>query len=242
MTTDNWCPNPGDAPELDPCEPKGLVSTSSLCEHGWQPLLLTGFLRDTLARQWSDPQNILAPELKQFIWSEDDTSGILIESVTRFRADSLEKRPAIMIKRNSYRPLSLGIGNKIHGVGENAYATQKGAHTRYLLQFIGTHTLFCIGGSGASTEILATEVLNNFVEFAIPLQRHLNLKTFTVSEVGALHKLDEAKENFVVPITLSWCYEHTWELRHESLPLQSISLTSILGDDGPAITTGYTGP
>jgi hypothetical protein len=242
MSTADWCPDPIEPAQKDACSTQSTIDISYLCDNGWQPLLITGFLRDFLIRHWADPQNIIAPELKKFVWSEQPTSGILIESVHRYRADIVEKRPAIMIKRNSFRNMQTGISGQIFGGGFVAYENEKGAVSQHTTLFVGSHTLFCIHGSGASTEILATEVMLQLTAFLHPIRMNLGLRQFSVAEVGAIQELEEAKETYVVPITVGWGYEHTWELKDDSLPLQSISLTSILGvDDEIGLGTPYQG-
>lgn len=239
--TAGWCPTPGTAPTKDPANVQSTVNVSYLCENGWQPLLITGFFRDALIRQWSNAANIVAPEMKQYLWSEQPGSGILIESVFRYRPEMVEKRPAIMIKRNSMRNMPIGMNSLITGVGANEYQTERGAIERYTTLFVGSHTFFCIHRSGAATEMLATEVLTHMVESMPPIRRFLGLRQFAVTEFGAIQELEESTENFVIPITIGWCYDHTWELREESLPLQSIALSSLLGSGSSGIGTPFQG-
>ena len=243
MSTAEWCPTPSDPPSKDACGTQSTIETGYLCENGWQPLLITGFLRDLLVRQWSDATNIISPENKQYVWSEEQTTGILIESVHRYRADLVEKRPAIMIKRNSFRNIQTGFAGQIFGAGEAAYENEKGAISRHTTLFVGSHTLFCIHGTGASTEILAAEVMTHLVACLFPIRQHLGLRQFSVTEVGAIQEIEESSENYVIPITVGWGYEHTWELKLESLPLQDVSIEGILGtDDGVSLSSSYQGP
>jgi hypothetical protein len=107
---------------------------------------------------------------------------------------------------------------------------------------VGSHTLFCIHQTGASTEVLATEVQNQLLEFSPIIRKKLDLRQFNVTEVGAIQELEESTENYVVPITVSWAYEHTWELREESLPLQAVSLSSFLGENDISLKSRYQGP
>lgn len=244
MSTNDWCPEPTNSSvQKDACGTQSTINISSLCENGWQPLLITGLLRDLLIRQWSNPTNIIAPELKQYLWNETKSSGILIESVYRFRPDLIEKRPAILIKRNSLRNKRIGFAGQIQGLGNVAYQHEKGAISRHSTLFVGSHTLFCIHQTGASTEILATEVMHHVTACLWPIVKHLRLRQFSVMEVGAIQELEESSENYVIPITVGWGYEHTWELREESLPLQSISLTGLLGEKSQlSLSTSYQGP
>ena len=45
---------------------------------------------------------------------------------------------------------------------------------------------------------------------------------FQVTEVGAISELEEASENYVIPVTVGWVYNKTWELKLDSLPLREI--------------------
>ena len=87
MNTAEWCPPSVPQPERDAQKVQSTVDISYLCDNGWQPLLITGFLRDLLIRQWANPTNIISPEMKQYVWKEQVNSGILIESVYRYRPD-----------------------------------------------------------------------------------------------------------------------------------------------------------
>jgi hypothetical protein len=148
-----------------------------------------------------------------------------------------------MIKRNSFRNMQTGFAGQMQGLGAVAYENEKGAISRHTTLFVGSHTLFCIHGTGASTEILASEVMSHLVACLWPIRRHLGLRQFSVTEVGAIQEIEESNENYVIPITVGWGYEHVWQLKEESLPLQSISLTGLLGGNAEAaLGTDYQGP
>ena len=243
MNTAEWCPPSVPPPERDAPKVQSTIDVSYLCDNGWQPLLITGFLRDLLIRQWSNPTNIISPEMKQYVWKEQVNSGILIESVYRYRPDLVEKRPAIMIKRNAFKDMPLGLGGGfIFGGGEAAYANEKGAITRHTTMFVGSHTLFCIHGTGASTEILAAEVLGQLIACMWPIRQNLGLRNFSVTDVGAIQELEESTENYVIPITVGWAYEHVWQLKNESLPMQGFSFTGSLDGGQVNLSSRYQGP
>jgi hypothetical protein len=212
-------PGPGttEPPPKDSCE---QLRISSLCEKGWQPLLLTGMLRDMLARHFAEATNIESDDLRRYIWQDSVETGILIESVHRWRGDLVEKRPAILIKRNSMR-------NRRFAIADLSGLTGQGfdVHTNL---WVGSHTLFCIHGTGASVEILATEVQRTLNGFAPVIRQYLGLHKFAVMEVGAISEVEESSENFIVPVTVAWVYEETWELRLQSLPIRRIPLSIIL--------------
>ena len=214
-----WC-------EKQPVPPKdacGQLRLSSLCERGWQPLLVTGLLRDMLIRHFSDPRGIAESELRQYIWHPDEQTGILIESVQRWRGDVVQKRPAILLKRNAYQQVPIVLNDLTDQDEEHC------EYEDYNVLWVGSHTLFCLHGSGAAADILATEVISRLVEFSPIVRRYLNLDKFAVTEVGPISEIEEAKESYTVPVTVGWSYQGTWRIRHESLPLQKISMSVLLG-------------
>jgi hypothetical protein len=225
MTTpEDWCQTTPPTPK-DTCKTQSpYFETDSLCENGWQPLYLTGLLRDILIRHFSAADNLRAEDLKQFIWKEGADSGILIESVYRWRSDLVGKRPALLVKRNAYRQRRLGINDEVMGVGldETLYENERGAHSLYTVHWVGSHTIFCIHGTGASCEILASEVVDQFTVFSPAIRQTLELDEFQVTEVGEISELEEATENYVIPVTVGWVYNKTWQLQLESLPLRKV--------------------
>ena len=226
MTTpqDNWCSqtSPGLSPQAQAVRPPQdrNLTVSSLCAMGWRPIMITGLIRDLLIRHFSAPSQINEADLRHLVWREDERTGILIESIHRWRGDLVEKRPAVIIKRNAYQNLRLLIG-------ERSGITEQGMY-EYSTFWVGSHTLFCIHGSGASVEILATEVQRNLTEFAPVVIDYLGLFKWTVTEVGGISELEEARETFVVPITVGWAYEEHWRLDLESLKLRKVPLSVLL--------------
>ena len=217
ITPESWCSPPesdgGDAE----CDPQliGCI-ISNLAAMGWRPLLLTGLFRDLLVHHFATTAHIEEPDLRRFVWQEDERSGILIASEHRWRGELVEKRPAVIIKRNAYKNLRIGIADRI-GINERG-------GDAFLTTWVGSHTLFCIHGTGAGTEILATEVQRELTQFTPVLVSYLKLLKFKVNEIGPISELEEATENFVVPITVGWAYEEKWSIDPASLPLKAVRL------------------
>ena len=220
-TPTDWCVKKP-VPPKDPCHVNTTVPLSSLCERGWQPLLITGLLRDVLARHFTEETQIESPDLRQYLWREDERSGILIESVYRWRGDVVEKRPAILVKRNAYTILEYAINNFIGITGRDTQVQEQG------IFWVGSHSLFCLHGTGASVELLATEVQRFLTAFAQVFRKDLGLAKFAVTEVGAISEVEEAREHYVVPITVGWAFQEKWGLRYESLPTRRMPLSILL--------------
>ena len=108
------------------------------------------------------------------------------------------------------------------GTDETLFENERGAHSLYTVNWMGSHTIFCIHGTGASCEILASEVVDELTVFTPVIRQQLMLEDFQVSEVGEISELEEATENYVIPITVGWVYNKTWQLQLESLPLRRV--------------------
>lgn len=217
---ENWCPPSESDGEAAPGGQVIPSLISNLCSKGWRPILLTGLLRDLLTRHFQ-ARLIEDEDLRDLIWHEEaKQTKILIESIHRWRGELVEFRPAILVKRNSYQNMRLGIGDRVG-------ADERG-QVRYSTFWVGSHTVFCIHGTGAGCEILATEVQRELTEFAPEVRKTLGLKKWSVTEVGAISEVEEARESFVVPVTVGWAYEQNWTLELESPKLRRISLSALL--------------
>jgi hypothetical protein len=192
---------------------------------GLQPLMITGFFRDLLTRHFQ-PENIQSRDLANYIWRDDMTTGILIESIHRWRGDLAEKRPAILIKRNQYSNTRMTIGDQA--------GTDAQGNRQYVTWWTGSHTLFCIHASGASAEVLATEVQREITQFAPVILQTLGLFRLVVTDVGAISEIEEAKESFVIPVNVTWAYQEFWTIKQEALRLRSVGLSTLL--DGVNLT------
>jgi hypothetical protein len=184
--------------------------------------MILGLLIDVLRRHFADTLNIESPDLRSLVWRKDERTGILIESIYRWRGELVEKRPAVVVKPNARANVKMGIGNVL-GPDEQG-------HVKYQTFWVGSHTLFCIHGLGASVDILATEVQREITQFAPVLGKYLDLYEFQVTEVGAVAEVEEARESFVIPVTVGWAYGETWKVEYESLKLMRVPLSVLLQD------------
>ena len=208
--------------EVTPRQQFTGTAVSSLCHVLARPIVLTGMFRDILVRHFQ-PDNVEEPALRHLVWRKDLTTNILIESIHRWRPQLTEARPAVIIKRNAYSNRRVGIGDRMQG-----NPADRRGNPHQATYWVGSHTLFCIGGSGAQAELLATEVQREFTEFGMPIQRSMGLHRFQVMEVGEIGELEESTENFVVPVTIGYVYEQRWIVLQQAPRLSSVSLSMIL--------------
>jgi hypothetical protein len=218
VTDCNNSPNP---PEVEAQFPEGsqpenrVNKVSALCSYGMRPHVMTGLLRQLLLSHYSDPDNIEEPRVRRQLaeigmWKPSDNGlnagGILIESITRWQPATADKRPAILIRRNGWRWMRQGIGDKLN---TNLYE----GTTTYVGFWEGSHTLFCLAPAGAETELLATETLKFLHNFGPWIREQMNLHQFYVSEVGGVSEVQEALQGYAVPVTVAYMAEEAWTLQ-----------------------------
>jgi len=192
-----------------------LPQYSSICSLGWRPLLLTGFLLEWMRHHFSDAGQIEDSDLTNTLWKADATTNLLVESVTRWKPELTEKRPAIIVKRNDIQNERQVIDDRAMGaIGDVMYATW----------LKGSHTLFCIAKEGAEAEKLATEVYRELIEFGPVVRQMMQLHKFVLQGIGAVIRLQEAKESFAVPVTVAYAFQETWAIKHSAPMFKKIDL------------------
>ncbi len=184
---------------------KALRATGCISCGDWQPLKLEDWLLQWLRQHFGSAANITFTDLKSKIWRPDDTTGIYIESVGRWRPQLTEKRPGIVIKDHGLQAMQLGIGNLLMGTS--------GARDVYSLLVTGSHSLFCIGGEYGEAKLLAAEVFREVMKFGILHVLKLGFQRLTPPQMGPVAKLEEARENFAAPISLGYSFWETWEIK-----------------------------
>jgi len=208
-------------PTSEPTQPLAYYDLSSLCRYMTRPVLMTGIFRDILRRHFLEGPYIEDPKIRHLIWQETETTGILIESVYRWRPELTEKRPAVMIRRNAYQNQKRGIGDVAQGNPVDEFG-----HPHFSTFWQGSHTLFCLAGEGNQADSLASEVQRHLTQFGPVIQRHLGLKQFQVQEVGPVHILEEAEQNHFVPVTVQYACEESWTLLQQR-PKLRLSLSML---------------
>lgn len=204
-------------------DPKPAFDTgNNLCALGMTPHIVTGFLRDWLTNRFSDADNIETEQLRGMLWKATQPTGILIESITRWKPEATEKRPAIIIKRGSWTSSRLVL-NDSAGIGDVYLGSQ-----RYGRLMTGSHTLFCISNSGAQSEIISGEVFKDLNTYGLVIANILNLVKFEAVELGELFQLEEAKENYAAPIVIQYTGQEVWTVAQQGPILKRINLSSYL--------------
>lgn len=181
---------------------------SVYCSSMPKPLLVTGLLIQWLRLHFSNPGNLENPLLVDQIWDQEvSKTGIVIDSVYRWNPALTEKRPGIFVKRGPWKFLTVGIDNRHMPVANQPCRID--THT-VIMQ--GSHTIFCIGGEAAEAEILATETYRELMSFGPAARKTFNFLRFVISDLGDINILEEATENFVIPIVISYGIQEKWQI------------------------------
>ena len=196
---------------------------SSLCQLRPRPILMDGIFVEHFRKHFCTAGGIEEPDLQELIWQPGDATGIVIEVVQKWDPTKSNRRPAIVIKRNSYRNRKVGIGNRLQmQPGDTA------GHPHFSTFWVGSHTLFALGSTGAQANLLATEIQRELTEFANELIMALGLEQLDVMEVGALSLVEEAADTYAVPVVVSYAYNQRWTVRSNAPRLHRLSLSRIL--------------
>ncbi len=197
---------------------------SSICSLLPQEYLLTGYLRNILMQHFYAPATIETPDLRHLIWRDQDSTDILIESITAWTPEKTQRRPALIIKCNDqdYQPAGIG-GDVRQGPASDILGNE-----HFVRLWVGSHTIFCISSDGAQAYLLATEVKRELSGFANEIAKAVDLLRFRVLKVGAIGELEESAEHFVVPLTVGYAYEERTIIRMQAPTLHAVSLSMLL--------------
>ena len=210
----------------DPLPENRVDRVSALCDYGTRPHVITGLLRQLLIQHFTDPDNVDEPKLRQkFLetggWKQTENGqndgGILIESITRWIPNDVDKRPAVLIRRNDWAWQKLAIGD-LTGV-----ALDTGAKS-YTGLWQGSHTLYCLSLTGLETELLAIEVVRFLQHFAPWIREQMDLKRFMITQIGGVGEVKEVVQGYAVPVTVSYVAEESWSLQPYAPRLKRIVL------------------
>ena len=214
----------------------GMQAFSSLCSTRHPSNIMTGLFVRLLQEHFATAAaieyngvNEPATDLSNYLWSADATkTKIQIEPIWRYNPRDVQRRPAIFVKRNSWKfeRIALDDGMTIGSRKDAAGKVVNVDGDYHVKMILGSHTIFCLGqsGDGAGSELLGQEVLNHFMMFGPILRQDLKLTRFTVTELGELALLDEFVEHFAVPVVVSYGMTMAWRLNQAAPWLKTLAI------------------
>lgn len=220
----------------------GLDPISSLCTTGHPANILTGILVRLLQEHFQNPENleyngenefqsaqgqIPLKQLQSYIWNPDNTQTMIqIQPVWAYNAQDIQRRPALYVKRNTLQTQKIAIAD---GWTFGAQRDKEGKLIKVrgdykAIQVLGSHTVFCVGTTGAEAELLGMEVMNQFIMFAPLIQQDMKFQRFMVMECGEVALLDEFDQHFVVPVVVTYAFIMAWRIQKIAPWLKTLSI------------------
>jgi hypothetical protein len=201
---------------------------------------MTGIVLWVLRNHFADTNHIVAPRLKNLQWVKDVTqTKIVIDPALEWKAQNLQQRPGVFVKRNQWAIERLGIGDRYHfrvpglRVGEcNSTCEDKFVDSgdKFEVLVIGSSTVFCISRSAAEAEEIGWEATGQILGFSSRIVHDMDLNRFRVMEVGGAAKLEEASEYWAVPINVAYAFFRAWTVSEIGPMLKSFSINANGGD------------
>lgn len=190
------------------------------CDEGPKLQLVTELFCVWMRYHFGSTDTIIDTRLHEKIWRpEIQTAGIVIESSTVWDPRITQFRPSIVVKRQAWQNIRIGIDHRY--MGEPSID----GHEHYTNFWQGAHSLMVVAGEAGETEILADEVFHELNQMGRAVRSQTGMHKLEVVEVGDLSKLKEAKEAFVIPVNIAYVIETNWRLAVEAPFFKRLSMS-----------------
>jgi hypothetical protein len=199
-----------------------LPVVRNLCSLGPRAQVATGFFVQWMRQHFTAASGIEDPDARGLLWRAVDSTDILIESITTWKPSTTGKRPAIIVGRNDWEVVRFGVNDEHMGT-----IPRDGAR-HFSCVIKGSHTLFCLSQKGPEAEIVAGEVYGDMMKFGPQVREDLDLKRFVVVGAGKPFRVEEARSNYAVPVTVAYMAEENWLILPHAPFLKKIQLSLFL--------------
>lgn len=179
-------------------------------------MAITGMLRSLLVNHFGDSNNIISPSLKDLLWTNDQTTKILIEDKDEWNQTKSNRRPSILIAEGGYQSLRIAVGDAGELDGQFDRTYEKMA--------VGSHSLLCISVIPGGASMLSNEVFEVVDSRAPEIRANYDLRRFDTISVGQRSRIREAKDYFIVPIQIGWAYSWQWVLKGQDRVLRRVEI------------------
>jgi len=184
------------------------------------PQTLTGAFVTILRQHFADPDNTAAPA--DYTWTDDPkTSSILVEPYYAWSPENIQQRPAVIASRGPWSVSKMGIGGVDQGSpNQDGYVEDTG---RAMLT--GSSIFYCLGTTGLEAEKIGVAVSQLMICFSTLIRNRLCLSQFYLSGIGEVHKLEECREHFAVPVTVKYDVQWSWDVMRQAPIWARLSFT-----------------
>jgi len=172
-------------------------------------IILTGIILELLRNYFK--QNDSPKYTNDRIHSEID-----IQAAYRWTPDVTQVRPGIYVKREE-----ITIGAR-RGMSDIMVEAGPSGETIYNFTYNCRWSIFCISPEVGTVEELGMTVSELLIAYAPIIKKDFNFERFNVRSIGAVGKVEEAKDFWMVPIQVDGTSNESWPLQPQALPITDI--------------------
>lgn len=196
---------------------------SALCAEGLSPSSVTGIVLWQIRYHFSEASRIVRPILKSLVWQCGDGvstapgSPIVIEPSVKWKADLVQARPGVFVRRRAWKLEHLGMFGSVY---QNTAPDIKKVER----QVAGGHVVYCISKNPAEAEELAWEIIGQLDGFSVNVSADMNMVTFRVSELPEPAPLEESDKHWVVPVGVTYAFNRAWHVQQVGVPFSKVTI------------------
>ncbi len=193
---------------------------NGICPDGLDVTAVNNIIFQLLAIHFSDPANIVNPNLKSFIFTTPPPTALVINFNTQFNPATATNQPALIIVRNQIDIQRLSMGDQTDAVDPPSTGI-----IPFVRRVRGSYTILCITSFPAVTEELAQEV-SDFLTCLSPIVRtELPFADFQVVAISNVQLADPLANRTIVGVQVLYEYEYGWKIQYKTAPLSKITAT-----------------
>ena len=145
-------------------------------------------------------------------------SGIYVDIAYNYNASAANKRPSVFISRGDCT-----IGGKTMGHQVPGGSFSESTAAQLLINQVPIN-IAVISAPIAQAEMLADYVKQAFISHQQTIQSDFGFRRFRLSEVSKPQIYVEAKEYFVVNLSIEVVYDEGWILRRDDLKMKTVGM------------------
>ncbi len=215
-------PEPPGPPGPDVNPSYDWSSLAGLCPGGFEGRSMDQLLSKILKAHFSDPDNIVNPTLKSYVYSPiPNQTKIRIVMNTNFDTTQAGLFPAIVIKRGQQKLSRIVMGDRAVTGG-----WPEGI-LKYARMQQGSHKILAMATADGVTEDLANEIYN-LLNCLTPVLMSIGLplQDFQVTDLSELGIIEDLGQTFGVTTVVSYAYEYGWTVRYNGPTLRAVTFPS----------------
>ena len=178
------------------------------------PMVVSLLLRKHFSRSSQLPKS-----LENLVYS-DDPALTKLHILLRDETSTINwaSRPAMIIRRNSFKTSRMGFGE-----GRLSYFGSYNAASHNVL-YVGSCTVLCCSHREAQSTQLALEAHQYLMRFQHQIRQGLRLMRLGVGEIGQAGILKEDRQVYATPFTLMFGYDRPFSVFPVSPPIRFINV------------------